>query len=187
METIRSAWSAIRSERILGLAVAGSVVYWTIGSLLLQDILVYAKTVLDLSDTVSAFPLAVSGLGIGVGSVAAGKLSRSKVEYGLIPLGATLMAVACFLLALLSPQLTGLLILMALLGLGSGFLLVPLNALIQWRSPSDRRGGVIALSNVFVFAGIFLASIGATLLASLRFSPQSILFVASLAVAIGTI
>ena len=187
VETIRSAWSAIRAERILGLAVAGSVVYWTIGSLLLQDILVYSKTVLDLSDTVSAFPLAVSGLGIGVGSVAAGKLSRSKVEYGLIPLGATLMAAACFLLALLSPQLPGLLILMALLGLGSGLLLVPLTALIQWLSPSDRRGAVIALSNIFVFTGIFLASISATLLASLGFSPQSILLVASLAVATATI
>ena len=149
VETIRSAWAAICSEKILGLAV--------------------------------------SGLGIGVGSVVAGKLSRSKVEYGLIPLGATLMAVACLLLALLSPQLTGLLVLMALLGVGSGFLIVPLNALIQWLSPSDRRGAVIALSNVFVFTGIFLGSISAMLLASLRFSPQSILLVASLAVAIGTL
>lgn len=187
VETLRSAWSAIRSDRILGLAVAGSVVYWTVGSLLLQDILVYTKTVLDLSDTFSAFPLAVSGLGIGVGSIAAGKLSRSKVEYGLIPLGATLMAVACFLLALLSPQFTGLLILMALLGLGSGLLLVPLTALIQWLSPADRRGAVIALSNIFVFTGIFVASISAALLASLGFSPQSILLVAALAVAIGTL
>ena len=187
VETLRTAWSAMRSDRILGLAVAGSVVYWTVGSLLLQDILVYAKTVLDLSDTVSAFPLAVSGLGIGVGSIAAGKLSRSKVEYGLIPLGATLMAVACFLLALLSPQFTGLLILMALLDLGSGLLLVPLTALIQWLSPADRRGAVIALSNIFVFAGIFVASISAYLLASRGFSPQSILYVASLAVTIGTL
>ena len=186
IETIRSAWAAVRAERVLGLAVAGSVVYWTIASLLVQDILVYAKTVLELSDAKSGFPLAVSGLGVGLGCVFAAKLSGSKVEYGLIPLGATGMAVASFLLALFSPQFTGLLVLMVLLGASSGLLIVPLNALIQWRSPAERRGAVIALSNVLVFTGVFVGSISATFFAKLHFSPESIFFVASLATAAGT-
>lgn len=185
-ETIRFAWRAIRGERVLGLAVAGSVTYWTIASLMGQDILIYGKIVLGLSDAKSGFPLAVFGIGVGLGSLWAGKLSTSKVEYGLIPLGATLMAATSFVLALASPGFLLLMLFMGLLGVASGFIIVPLNALVQWRSPSEHRGGVIALSNLFVFGGILLGSIGASVLAKLQFSPQSILLIASLALAAGT-
>ncbi len=41
---------------------------------------------------------------------------------------------------------------MALLGIFSGLLFVPLNALLQWRSPADRRGAIIAMANVLVYA-----------------------------------
>ena len=56
IETIRSAWSAIRGERVLGLSVAGSITYWTIASLLGQNMLVYTKTDLKLSDAKSGDP-----------------------------------------------------------------------------------------------------------------------------------
>ena len=186
VETLSSAWSAIRTQRVLGLAVAGSAVYWTIASLLGQDVLVYAKTVLALSDSRSGIPLGVFGLGVGVGSIVAGKLSGAKVEYGLIPLGAILMATISLLMALLSPQFYGLLVWMTLLGVASGFIVVPLNALIQWRSPADRRGAVIAMTNVFVFGGIFTGSVSATILAKLQLSPETILLVGSLALVAST-
>ncbi len=187
IETIRSAWSAIRAERVLVLAVAGSVAYWTVATLLGQNILVYTKTVLELSDAKSGVPLAVFGLGVGLGCIFAGILSRSKVEYGLIPLGATGMAVSSILITLFSPQFNGLLILMVPLGIASGFIVVPVNSLIQWKSPAERRGAVIALSNVFIFTGIFVGSLSATFFAKLHLSPQSIFFVASLAIVAGTV
>ena len=40
---------------------------------------------------------------------------------------------------------------MGLIGVFSGLLFVPLNALLQWRAPDDRRGAVIALANVLVY------------------------------------
>ena len=187
IETIRSAWSVIRAERVLVLAVAGSVAYWTVATLLGQNVLVYTKTVLKLSDAKSGVPLAVFGLGVGLGCVFAGILSRSKVEYGLIPLGATGMAVSSILITLFSPQFNGLLILMVPLGIASGFIIVPLNSLIQWKSPAERRGAVIALSNVFIFTGVFVGSISVTFFAKLHLSPQSIFFVASLAIVAGTV
>ena len=187
LETLRSSWRTIRGERILGLAVAGSVTYWTIVSLLGQDILVYGRTVLGLSDTASGLPLAAFGLGVGMGSLVAGKLSGEKVEYGLIPLGAILMALVSALLALLSPGFAGLLVSTSLLGVASGFIVVPINALVQWQAPASRRGGIIALANVFVFGGILVGSLSATLLAELSFSPQLILSVASLAILLGTL
>ena len=185
-ETIRSSWTTIRSHRVLGLAVAGSVFYWTVASLLGQDILVYARTVLGLSESMAAIPLAVLGLGVGVGSLLASRLSGQKVEYGLIPLGAVVMAFASLTLALLSPGFSLLLVLMVILGGASGLLLVPLNSLIQWKSPDERRGGIIALSNIFVFSGILAGSVGATLLANSGLSPQAILGAASIVILLGT-
>ncbi len=186
VETVRSSWRTIRSHRVLGLAVAGSVFYWTVACLLGQDILVYSRTVLGLSESMAGVPLAVLGLGVGVGSLLASRLSGQKVEYGLIPLGAVVMAVASLALALFSPDFSLLLVLMAILGAASGLLVVPLDSLIQWKSPDERRGGIIALSNIFVFSGILAGSLGATFLASSGLSPQAILGAGSIVILLGT-
>ena len=50
-ETVRTAWGAIRGERVLWLTTLGLTFFWGMASLLGQDILVYAKSVLGLSDT----------------------------------------------------------------------------------------------------------------------------------------
>ncbi len=51
----------------------------------------------------SAYLQAAVGIGIGVGSVAAGYLSGGKIEYGLIPLGAVGMTVFGALLYFRAP------------------------------------------------------------------------------------
>ncbi len=54
---------------------------------------------------------------------------------------------------------------MAFMGIFAGFLLVPLNALLQARSPADRRGAIIAFSSTLVNAGTLIGSALALLLA----------------------
>lgn len=185
--TVQSAWAAMRDDRILGLTVRGSILFWAIASLVGQDILVYAKTVLGLRDALSGLPLAVLAAGIGVGSLLAGKLSAAKVEYGLLPLGGTGLASFLLLLGMLAPGLVGTLVLMVFLGVASGLIVVPLNALIQWRSPGDRRGAVIALSNTFVFGGILVGSLSAEAFSRIGLSVSGILVMAGLATAGGTL
>ncbi|WP_447862459.1 acyl-[ACP]--phospholipid O-acyltransferase [Nitrospira calida] len=184
--TIQGAWSALRADCMLKLAVAGAVFFWTVASLAGQDMLVYAKAALGLSDSFSGAPLAVFAVGVGGGAFLAGRLSAAKVEYGLIPLGAGGLALFLGLLGSITPSLLRTLVLMALLGVSSGLLIVPINALIQWRSPGDRRGAVIALSNSFIFGGILIGSLAAEALSRTGFSPGSILLVASLATVAGT-
>ena len=185
--TVKIAWAALRSDRILRLAVLGSVFFWAIASLVGQEILVYGKAVLGLPDRTVGVPLAVLAVGIGVGAVLAGKLSASKVEYGLLPLGAIGLTLFLLLLGALTPGLVGTLILMALLGVASGLLVVPLNALIQWRSPDDRRGAVIALSNTFVFGGILVGSLAVKALSDAGLTTGGILLAASVATVAGTV
>jgi acyl-[acyl-carrier-protein]-phospholipid O-acyltransferase/long-chain-fatty-acid--[acyl-carrier-protein] ligase len=184
---IRSAVRAVRSDRTLYLATLGMTLFWGIASLLGQDVLVYARHELGLSDSIAAVPYALFAIGVGAGSLLAGRLSAGKVESGLIPLGALGLALATALFGSLQPGLGGTLAAMALLGLASGFVLVPLNALIQWRAPSARRGAVIALVNMLSFAGMLVGNLGCLALASAGFGSPAILLAAALVTLAGSV
>ncbi len=187
VETIATAWSAIRHTRILALTIIGSTCFWGIVSLLGQDVLVYAKAGLGSSDTQAGALLAIFGLGVGGGAFLAARLSASNVELGLIPLGATSFGVLTMILGLLAPGYPATLILLALMGIASGMIVVPLNATLQWRSPEKHRGAVIALSNVFVFAGILLGSLGVQALSVVGLGARQILLAAAVLTIAGTI
>ncbi|MGQ0809987.1 MAG: acyl-[ACP]--phospholipid O-acyltransferase [Nitrospiraceae bacterium] len=187
LATWRGAWSALRAERLLRLAVGGEIFFWTIASLFAQNILVYAKAVLHLSDALSGLPLTLLSVGIGIGAVLVSRLSKSRVEYGLIPLGAIGTAMMLGLLGSISPQLVGTMVLMALLGMSCAFIFVPLNAIIQWKSPPDRRGAVIAFSNTCVFTGILLGSLCGGALANAGLSTSGIMLATSVVTAGGVL
>ena len=63
----------------------------------------------------------------------AGRLSGAKVEYGLLPLGALGLTSDTLAFAAIGPGWPGLIAIMALMGIFSGLLFVPLNALLQAR------------------------------------------------------
>jgi len=182
VDTLKGSFNAIIADRVIWLAVLGSGLFWAVASLLGQDILVYAKTLtvgMANSDTMSGLPLAFYGLGVGIGSVWAGRISGRLVEYGLIPLGAIGVGLLTLFFGLFAPGYYVTLAIMVALGISSGFIVVPLNAILQWRSPAERRGGVIALANVFIFAAIMAGSLGAAGLATAGLSPLGILIFAS--------
>jgi acyl-[acyl-carrier-protein]-phospholipid O-acyltransferase/long-chain-fatty-acid--[acyl-carrier-protein] ligase len=186
-ETWQAALEALQSDRVLTLGILGSIAFWTLASLVGQDVLIYAKAVLHLSDTYSGFPLAAFGVGVGIGSLLAGKLSATKVELGYLPLGGIGITLSLGVLGMWRPELGGTLLGMACLGLSSGFVVVPLNALIQWRSPSDRRGAVIAFSNTLVFGGVLMGSLGCGFLATIGLSASAIFLVSGIGSALLTI
>ena len=182
--TWQGAWTALASDRLLRLAICGAVFFWTIASLFAQNILVYAKAVLGVSDWQSGLPLMMLSIGIGAGARLAGHLSQGRVEYGLIPLGAIGVTIILSTLGLVAPGFGWTLALMGILGLASALIFVPLNALIQWRAPADRRGSVIALENTCVFTGILFGSLGAGSLATSGVSTTGI-FVATALFTVG--
>ena len=142
-KTVHEAWSAIREDRPLWLAIAGTVYFWGIASLLGQDIMVYTESVvkgMPNASTLTGLPMAVFGVGVGAGSMLAARLSASKIETGMIPLGCIGLSAFTFILGVTGPGFTGTLILMGLLGVSSGLITVPLHALVQWRSLGGPAG-----------------------------------------------
>jgi acyl-[acyl-carrier-protein]-phospholipid O-acyltransferase/long-chain-fatty-acid--[acyl-carrier-protein] ligase len=184
--TLHGAWSALAADRMLRLAITGAVFFWTIASLFAQNILVYAKAVLGVSDWQSGLPLMMLSIGIGLGAKLVGRLSQSRVEYGLIPLGATGVAIILSTVGVFAPRLPATLALMGILGIASALIFVPLNALIQWRAPNERRGSVIAFENTCVFTGILLGSLGAGALANAGVSTTGIFLATAALTVIGT-
>lgn len=172
--TVHGAWAAIQSEPMLRMAIPMEICFWTIASLFMQNVIVYAKAVLQLSDAMSGLPLTLLSIGIGIGAILVGKISRNRVEYGLIPLGAIGVFLALLLLGLVAPPLSGTFVLLGALGVSSAFIFVSLNAILQWKSPPDRRGAVISFSNTCVFTGILLGSLAGGSLANMGLSTTSI-------------
>lgn len=184
--TVQGAWAAIQSEQMLRMAIPMEIMFWTIASLFGQNVLVYAKAVLHLSDAMAGLPLTILSVGIGVGAILVGRVSRNRVEYGLIPLGAIGVFFTLLSLGILAPPLTGTFLMMGALGIASSFIFVPLNAILQWKSPPDRRGAVISFSNTCVFTGILLGSLAGGSLANAGLSTTGI-FVAAAAMTLGGI
>src|SRR5208337_1425110 len=186
-QTLRIAVSAIRADRILRLAITGQVLVWSIASLVPAAVMGYAMKTLGMAEWQSGFPMAAIAIGIGAGSFAAGRLSGNKVEYGLVPLGALGLTLSTLAFALIGPGQDGTILLMGLIGFSAGMVFVPLSALIQWRSPEDRRGAVIALGNMLVNVGMLAGSILAMVLAAGGFSARGTFLGASAVLAVGTL
>ncbi len=184
-QALAEAWRALRNDRVLALAVAGSAAFWCAAKLLGQTLLVDGRTRLGFGESAAGVPLAVLLIGVGAGSALAGKLSSSKVELGLVPLGTFTLAAFTVLLGAIGPGRIGTFVLLPLLGVGGGLLLVPLNALLQWRAPEARRGAVLALANVFIFAAICAGAGGAALLSAVGLSTRAIFVVTGVALLAG--
>lgn len=184
---LRGAGNAIRGDRALVLAILGQAWFWSIASLLGQNVAVFAKIALELSEKWIGLPLGVFALGVGIGSELCGRFAKGRVEVGFVPLGSLLLAILVLLLAILPPGIATALVVLTLLGIASGFIVVPLNALQQWRAPDEHRGSVIALSNAAAYVGMILGSLFGGLLALQGASCRMVFAACAVLTVIGTV
>ena len=148
----------LRADRTLWMTAIGAAFFWFLGALLQLALLPYATVTLGAPEAAATQLYTALALGIGAGSLAAGRLSGDHIELGLVPLGSLGMAACAALLASAAPSYG--LSAAALVGLGfaGGLFAVPLNALLQHRPVADERGRVLAAANVLQTIGILLAS-----------------------------
>ena len=153
----------VAQDRPLFLCVLGSAYFWFLGALFQMNILLYAKRLMHiggqpLTDQQTSYLLTVIALGIGLGSVLAGRWSGKKVEFGLVPLGAMGLGLFSVLLSVSFNHYWLTLGLLFVLGGSSALYSIPLNAYIQQRSPPDSRGRILAASNFITNVGIVAAA-----------------------------
>ncbi len=150
--------AGIRSNRTVFLSIVGLVYFAFLGGLFQPNILLYARMMMGVDPFLSSILLVAVSLGIGIGGLMAGRFSDQKIELGLVPLGAIGLSLFSIQLGFHYHSYYTVFIILFLLGLSSGFYIVPLNTLVQYESPGDQRGKIIATNNFLSFAAILLAS-----------------------------
>ncbi|MAP10590.1 MAG: glycerol acyltransferase [Gammaproteobacteria bacterium] len=186
-----------RSNRTVFNSVLGISWFWFYGATFLAQFPNFAKLHLGGNEQVVTILLTVFSLGIGLGSLLCERMSGRLVEIGLVPFGAFGLTVFSFDLYLAVPEIHAStsvgpgafladpgnwrvladLFLMALFG---GFFIVPLYALVQLRSPKDKRSRIIAGNNVLNAAFMVLAGIVAIGLLGAGLSIPQLFLVVSL-------
>ncbi len=130
-------------------ALIGTGIFWGAGAALRFLLIAWVPQVLKI--TKSSVPGYLTGMvaaGIAVGAVLAGRFVKVQSAHRALPAGILLGVGVCLL-----PLVKGLpaaFLLMAFVGICSGFLVVPLDAVLQKRG--NERGGVgsaIAIQNLF--------------------------------------
>jgi len=138
--------------------VIGNSYFWFLGALLQLVMILFGTEVMHLSDVWVGILTTFAAIGIGAGSMAAGRLSGDKVELGLAPIGSIGMGVFAILLSRAGGSFPLAAIHLTLVGFFGGLFAVPLNALLQQRSADHEKGRLMATNNVLNMLGILLAS-----------------------------
>jgi acyl-[acyl-carrier-protein]-phospholipid O-acyltransferase/long-chain-fatty-acid--[acyl-carrier-protein] ligase len=158
---LHDAWD----NQVIWLSIVGLAIFWSISQVMLAVFPAFAKETLGETNTVIIQGmLACSGLGIILGSIVAGRVSRGHIETALIPIGAIGIALTLFLLPGLGSAWAHALNFLVL-GFLAGLFLVPLNALIQFNAGEDALGRVLAANN-FVQNSLMLTFLGLTVVAA---------------------
>lgn len=187
-----------RAERTVWLCILGLSWFWTLGATFLAEFPVIARQNFAAGGQVVTAMLAVFSVGVGVGSIVAGRLLRGEVSARHVPLAALLIAAFAFDFAHVcagvapasgwrtigaltaAPRAWRMLADLFLVAACGGAFSVPLYALVQERSAPAHRARMIAANNVLNAICMAAGAVVIAGLANLGFSAPGILKLAAL-------
>jgi 1-acyl-sn-glycerol-3-phosphate acyltransferase len=162
-------------DRAIFNAVLGISWFWFFGTVMIAQLPNYTRHVLGGDGSVNTLVLTLFSLGTGIGSLLCEKLSRKRVEIGLVPMGAFGLTVFAIDLYFARPAVVAGASLswdaflsvpgawraamdLTLIGAFAGFYVVPLFAFVQSRAPRERLSRIIAGNNIVNALLICIAS-----------------------------
>lgn len=186
LDYLKTNLRSLKKQPAIWQSIVGLSTFWAISQVVLAAFPAFAKETLGETNTlVIQGILACTGMGIIIGSILAGRLSRNYIELGLIPVG----AIGITLILALVPTLDSSVSLgLSFLGLGitGGLFIIPLNALIQFNADESELGTVLAGNN-WIQNVTMLAFLGLTVLvATLDISSQLLLALLAVVALAGT-
>lgn len=150
----------IHQDAFLALAVWASAFFLMIAAFVQLNLLSYGPEHLGMANQEEATLLfLVVAFGIGSGSLIAGKVSRQSIEFGIVPIGSALLAFSCAGLYFIPPGAeVAAYVCCLVMGFGAGLFVVPVQSFLQFRSPPDKMGEIIAASGWLSWVGVLLAA-----------------------------
>jgi len=180
-------WRVLRYARenpVVRWTIFGNSWFWFVAVAMVSQFPNYTKDVLGANNEVVTFFLTVNSIGIGAGSMLAGRLLRGALTARLVPLSAVAMAVFAGDLWLadgtrLGPGFIGIAEFLIraenwrisfdllAISLAAGVFVVPLYAIMQARSEVSHRSRVVAANNVWNALFMVGAGLGSALMLKL--------------------
>ncbi len=148
----------LRNDKNIWLSIIGLSLFWGVSQVIVAAFPAHYKALFQADNAVIIQAiLAVSGLGLIVGSYLAGRVSRLHIELGIVPVGALGIFISLFGLTLVTTNFS---LVLCSFGFGffGGLFIVPLNATIQYFAPEKISGKIMAGNNFIqnIFMVIFL-------------------------------
>lgn len=140
------------------MAVCGSAFFLFLGAFVQLNMIPFATQSLHLTDIQGGYLFLLTALGIGTGSMVAGKISGKMVELGLVPIAALGVALSCYLIDWFSANLMVVIPMVVVVGFFGGMYEIPLDSYVQVASPKKNRGQVVAATNFLSYLGVLCAS-----------------------------
>lgn len=152
---------SVRMDRNIWLSIVALSVFWGISQIVIAAFPAHYKIAFNSDNTVAIQGiLALSGIGMIIGSTLAGSLSKHHIEHGTIPVGALGICISLFVFGV-TPSVVTMAICSLLFGVFGGMFLVPLNATIQYFAPEKEMGKIIAgnnfIQNIFMLTFLVLS------------------------------
>lgn len=175
----RSSFKLFWQQRSMRLAILGISLFWFLGTCYLSQLNVWVKSVAGGDMTMVSALMAAFAIGVGLGAWLYAKLSVGRLELGLVPLGALVIALCGTLFAYSGP--VGPVVEMALaerlfdgtllpmmfeligVGIGGGLYIMPLYLMLQVKSEPGHRARMVAINNVVNAVFMLAASLFAIL------------------------
>ena len=144
----------LRRDRQLLYAMLATCMFWLIGGIVHPSVNSLGMKQFGMTEGPTSILAACMGIGIAVGCAIAGSLSKSKVNFRLVKIGAWMLVVILAILAIPGGGKWNLLhypgtaVALVLLGVFAGFYAVPLQVFLQTRPPESLKGRTIATTNL---------------------------------------
>lgn len=199
----KSTWSILnmaKSTTSIFHSVLAISWFWFLGASLISIFPPYVKDVLHADEGVVTMFLSIFSIGVAIGSIICEKMSKERLELGLVPIGSLGLSLFMFDLFFIGkptfthdantlmsagalwsePQGKRILIDLICLSISSGLYIVPLYTFIQQRSAPTERSRIVAANNIMNSLLMVLGAIFLTVLYSFKISTPQVFVIMAL-------
>ncbi|BCL69063.1 MFS transporter [Vibrio nigripulchritudo] len=154
-----------KRDRVVFQAIMAISWFWFLGASYLTQFPNYTKLHLNGNESAVSFLLALFSVGIAIGSMACDRISKHKLEPGIVPVGSLGISVFGIMMAsftpdslpefadftsfLTYPALWPVFFSLLMLGASGGLFIVPLYTLMQTQARENERAQIIAANNIY--------------------------------------
>lgn len=161
--------SLLWQDKPLLLALLASCIFWLIAGLTIQSVNSLSKVQLGLTDTWTSLLVALISVGIAIGGLIAGSLTRKMSDNFVIQIGMWGTVLFCAVLSITLPGaeagpgnghllgFAGCVPVLMLLGASAAFFAIPIQVFLQDRPPHQLKGRMIAVMNQANFFAIVIS------------------------------